>query len=437
MIKYCVGIDILETDELHCFKNVETLKEIDIDIAGKLILFIDLNNKKEFIGFAINKSYVKIMSNLKDSNEKFYDDIKEEVLRNKYIELQNYSNNNYSFKVVIQNIADYINVIKAIQDDKLIFRGQADEAWKLIPNVFRSTDREDIEKEIYDDLQQWNNENFNSENILQNACNMQHYGLPTRLMDWTTNPLNSLFFATVDMSVKEKNGKVICFSPNIIYDENSDEYKLIRNFIKYRYEMKLDDNLSIEDLVNDLFRRGTNTFFIKTKYFNNRIKNQSGIFSVSIKLKNNEVVMLKEQIHSRIFEDSLNFLKDNINSIDKYIEMDFKENLLKALNSRCNRSTFIEDINQYIELKFGSKDKGDNFKKYLIDKVKEEDIILELNDRSLEDALNKDKLLEIIIPFEIKKDIVNDLEFLGLNSRVIYPDIEGLSMYIKQKYIVK
>jgi hypothetical protein len=41
----------------------------------------------------------------------------------------------------------------------------------------------------------------------------QHHGLPTRLLDWTTNPLKALFWAVEDSSSDQSNGVVYAFSP--------------------------------------------------------------------------------------------------------------------------------------------------------------------------------------------------------------------------------
>lgn len=99
----------------------------------------------------------------------------------------------------------------AEQDDKrvLFYRGQSDKDYTLTPSVFRKGLLEKEHILIHDLLLNSPYEFSSIENILERLIKMQHYGLPTRLMDITTNPLVALFFAC--NSAPDKDGEVIMF----------------------------------------------------------------------------------------------------------------------------------------------------------------------------------------------------------------------------------
>ena len=91
----------------------------------------------------------------------------------------------------------------------LLYRGQSDKGYSLMPSVFRK-DLLRKEHTLIHELLLKVPEGFSS-NSFERLIKMQHYGLPTRLMDFSTNPLIALYFAC--LSNHDKDGEIV-----VLYD---------------------------------------------------------------------------------------------------------------------------------------------------------------------------------------------------------------------------
>lgn len=77
----------------------------------------------------------------------------------------------------------------------LLYRGQANKEYNLTPSIFRNNMLRHESKMINELLMQAPEEFININNPFEKLIKMQHYGLPTRLLDVTMNPLVALYFA--------------------------------------------------------------------------------------------------------------------------------------------------------------------------------------------------------------------------------------------------
>ncbi len=96
-------------------------------------------------------------------------------------------------------------------EPRTVFRGQADVSWMPAPKIdrpdferfrqVRSLGRVDHERQLFDHFVKASRPHLETVpmNDWEALAIAQHYGLATRLLDWTANPLAALFFAVEEV----------------------------------------------------------------------------------------------------------------------------------------------------------------------------------------------------------------------------------------------
>jgi hypothetical protein len=111
----------------------------------------------------------------------------------------------------ISTLGEFVEAVSKIKRNSVTggstkpiwFRGHSDIGWELKPSLYRGSHDPEYEREMIRDFK-LNLHNFYEkvpEREIEILFIMQHYGCPTRLMDWTESSLVALFFAvynTVD-----------------------------------------------------------------------------------------------------------------------------------------------------------------------------------------------------------------------------------------------
>jgi hypothetical protein len=90
------------------------------------------------------------------------------------------------------------------------FRGHANHEFKMIPGIYRKQSWIANEFNFFKEIRlKCPNEFHQGTTAFQSLVKMQHYSLPTRLLDLTSNALIALYFATESTLDKENDGQII------------------------------------------------------------------------------------------------------------------------------------------------------------------------------------------------------------------------------------
>ena len=120
----------------------------------------------------------------------------------------------------IDSLSDFVKVItennnKHFYHDiahlQIVYRGHANINWNLIPSAFRSDDDFLNERIYLRECLREIPEEFDALNFFDTLVKVQHYGVPTRLLDFTLNPLVALYFSCIGEN--DEDGCVIAIGP--------------------------------------------------------------------------------------------------------------------------------------------------------------------------------------------------------------------------------
>ena len=204
----------------------------------------------------------------------------------------------------IESILSFLKQIQQLKQDNdyvYFFRGHSNaKTFELKPSIYRNNAWIDSEEILFKELVSHNPEEFKDcHSTMEYLVKMQHYSLPTRLLDLTTNPLIALYFAVCEF--ENLHGEVLVLripKQNIRYYD-SDTVSVISNLAKCSKDFECDSSLP-KDKFNDLEHIGyllhqigfekphfqkcidpndiNQVLCVKVKQSNPRIVNQSGAF---------------------------------------------------------------------------------------------------------------------------------------------------------------
>lgn len=115
------------------------------------------------------------------------------------------------------------------------YRGHADKDWKLIPSILRTPNGPWVEHRLFREMVAHEPQSFSEcRSALDHLVQMQHYGLPTRLLDVTMNPLVALYFACEEATPHPVDGAVyhLAVPEKKVKHYDSDTVSVLANLAK-------------------------------------------------------------------------------------------------------------------------------------------------------------------------------------------------------------
>lgn len=276
---------------------------------------------------------------------------------------------------------DYIYEIKKLKENTkpdiseqaYFYRGVNNSGYLIAPGIYRNNENHD-ENYYFNEISVRCPQTFKTLTNIEKLTYMQHYGCPTRLLDITTNPLVALYFACI--GEEDNDGAIYIFSVNRrdVRYANSDRVQMLATLAEFREA---------------------------------------------------EQETLWKAAYKNLSEEKFAQLKNG-----KYQEKTLEQfyHAIKRHNAAFEREIIPLDI---LTPQFVQPNKDNP-------RILKQDgaFIVSGLDASAEESNNKIRkfiVMEITVPKGAKKQIREELEYVGINQASLFPEVDKVADYLRKK----
>ena len=370
------------------------------------------------------------------------------------------------------------NKLKSIMQEGVFFRGQSEEFEFIIPSIFRDTKYIENEDELIKEAEiSYPLEIQKIKYQPDKLALMQHYGLPTRILDITTNALVALYFAVSEN--KDKDGVVYLFNKKTNKKEVLTSksipviIKTVLANLTYKEKLLLDltfRKIKNKEILLSSFRKVNYRILPIIEKIYDAIKMDIGFIPTNISDFYGLNFVTPLEVDERIIRQNAMFMIFGLDGIYnshkeglKQLKLDseliekreilenYYEEKMKEEGYGIEIYNLTEEIKK-LELKLWKKNK----EKVLKNEINEQvfDVMLAyapeyflpkkekewaFYDKSNEDDKTRKQTHDgkaiILLKSKYKDRIKNELELIGITRKSIYPDMQNKLQYIKEKYL--
>lgn len=288
------------------------------------------------------------------------------------------------------------------------FRGHSNYNFNLVPSIFRQGEEFGVvlnEQRMFDEfVRRYPEESTNHNNTYDWLTLMQHYGLPTRLLDWSSNLLVSLYFCC--SSDTESDGALFVFDPTLMERdfhfsellEMQVQEKSRSDFFRriiYRMEDRFNDDTKLNDVTLGHIK---SNILIESRFCCLSTGRQENFISLATKTVLPNTVDIEGNTVPYVYQDLIRAFSNIVPFRSPHLNPRIRQ----------QHGCFTFHGGMYID--------GEEFIKV---------------ERMEDYQYCKDSLIKIKISAHDKPNLLKELEYAGIREATLFPEMEYQAKEIK------